>query len=125
MNRPATLVYLDPPYLIDRDSGYVNDMRDTNFHVELLEICNRARCMVLISGYANPTYEKLLTDSRGWRREFICTHTTPSNGKRLSRDEVIWINKAASKALDTNRIPIRLSKKERAQKKINPTRGRA
>ena len=123
VNRPATLVYLDPPYLTDRTSGYVYDARDENFHTQLLNICNEARCMILVSGYKNDIYDKLLSPSLGWKKVVINTHTTATCGKRFSRDEVIWINAIASKTLDTKRIPIRLSKKERIAKKINPLRG--
>ena len=123
VNRPATLVYIDPPYLIERNSGYVNDAKESEFHVKLLELCNRAKCMILISGYENPVYEEFLCSTRGWKKEIICTHTTPASGKKLHREEVVWINKVAAKASTTNRIPIRLTKKERLQKKVNPTRG--
>ena len=122
VKRPATLVYIDPPYLMERDSGYVNDVREAEFHIELLKLCNRAKCMILISGYENPVYEEFLCSTRGWKKEIIYTHTTPASGKKLHREEVVWINKAAAKASTTDRIPIRLSKKERLQKKINPTR---
>lgn len=123
VNRPATLVYIDPPYLMDRDSGYVNDAREVEFHIELLKLCNRAKCMILISGYENPVYEEFLSRVCGWKKETICTHTTPASGKKLHREEVVWINKVAAKASINHRVPIRLTKKERLQKKVNPTRG--
>ena len=122
IKRPATLVYIDPPYLIERNSGYVNDAKEAEFHMKLLKLCNRAKCMILISGYENPVYEKFLSPTRGWKKEIICTHTTPASGKKLHREEVVWINKVAVKASTNNRIPIRLSKKERLQKKVNPIR---
>ena len=122
VNRPATLVYIDPPYLIERNSGYVNDAKESEFHEKLLELCNRAKCMILISGYDNPVYEEFLSPMSGWQKEIICTHTTPASGKKLHREEVVWINKVAAKASKNNRVPIRLSKKERLQKKVNPTR---
>jgi len=37
-NRPATVVYLDPPYFVKRDKGYTIDANDRDFHEELLEI---------------------------------------------------------------------------------------
>ena len=122
VNRPATLVYIDPPYLMERDSGYVNDAREVEFHVELLKLCNHAKCMILISGYENPVYEEFLSPVRGWEKEIINTSTTPTSGKKLHRKEVVWSNKVAAKASATNRVPIRLTQKERLQKKVNPTR---
>ena len=124
VNRPATLVYLDPPYLTDRASGYVHDARDEDFHIKLLNICNSARCMILVSGYENDIYDELLSLSRGWRKEVISTHTTATCGKKFSRDEVVWINAAAAKTLETKRIPVRLTKKERLARKVNPVRGK-
>ena len=123
VNRPATLVYIDPPYLMDRYSGYVNDAREEEFHIALLKLCNRAKCMILISGYENPVYEEFLSPARGWKKKIISTHTTSASGKKVHREEVVWINKVASKAFTTNRIPIRLTKMERTQNKVNPARG--
>ena len=123
VNRPATLVYLDPPYLIDRTSGYTHDVREKDFHIELLTVCNKAKCMVLVSGYDNPIYNELLDPSLKWRKVVIGTYTTAACGTKFDRNEVVWINESASKALDRNRIPIRLSKKERLARKLNPTRG--
>lgn len=52
LNRPATLVYLDPPYLMTRDHGYKVDANEREFHEELLKLCVQAKCMVLVSGYS-------------------------------------------------------------------------
>ena len=63
INRPASLVYLDPPYLGKRVKGYTNDANDEEFHEELLKLANKAKCMVFISGYENKLYTNLLTSS--------------------------------------------------------------
>jgi len=122
--RPATLVYIDPPYYIKRYSGYQHDARGQEFHANLLRLCQKSKCMILISGYDTELYRQYLTKEKGWQRKVISTHTTEHTGSKLARDEVIWINQYASKALDVNRIPIRLTKKEKEQRKVNPIRGR-
>lgn len=122
LNRPATLVYLDPPYLMARDHGYKIDANDRKFHEELLEMCRRARCMVLISGYDNALYNSHLTQNEGWQRVNIETHTRDTKGRDLARTEVLWKNDAFVKAVSTRRVPIRLSATEKANNKINPTR---
>jgi DNA adenine methylase len=122
LKRPATLVYLDPPYLMDRDHKYKIDANDEGFHKKLLEMCCSAKCMVLVSGYENPIYDSHLTRERGWKRVEIETHTRDTKGKDLARTEVLWQNKFFVKAAKTGRVPIRLSKIEKANNKINPVR---
>ena len=122
LNRPATLVYLDPPYLMDRDHGYKVDANEKEFHEELLELCCRARCMVLVSGYNNPPYNSFLTERRGWERVAIETYTRDTKGKDFSRTEVLWKNRFFVKAASTSRVPIRLTAKEKANYKVNPVR---
>lgn len=122
LNRPATLIYLDPPYLMERDHGYRVDANEKEFHEELLELCIRARCMVLVSGYSNKLYDSYLTRERGWTRQVIETHTRTTNGKDLTRKEVLWNNRLFAKAAESGRVPIRLSKKEKENIKVNPIR---
>jgi DNA adenine methylase len=122
LNRPATLVYLDPPYLMNRDHGYTIDANDRKFHEELLEMCRIARCMVLISGYDNALYNSSLRETEGWQKVSIETHTRDTKGKDLARTEILWKNDAFSKAVSTGRVPIRLSTTEKANNKINPVR---
>ena len=122
LNRPATLVYLDPPYFMVRDHGYKVDANHREFHEELLKLCLRAKCMVLVSGYSNELYNSYLTKERGWRRQVIETHTRATNGKDIIRKEVLWKNRFFVKAAKTGRVPIRLTEKERDNYKVNPTR---
>lgn len=122
INRPATLVYLDPPYLGDRTNGYVEDANDENFHKELLKISNKAKCMIFISGYENTLYNLMLTEKRGWTKKTIETTTKDSKGRSHERTEVVWMNKYYLKALKTGVVPITLTEKERKQGKINPER---
>jgi len=123
-NRPATLAYLDPPYFVKRSHKYVIDAADESFHRELLEICLKARCMILLSGYDNPLYDSLLVKECGWTKTTILTKTRDTSGKDYPRTEVLWKNPRFVSALTTGRIPIRLSAKEKAQKKVNPARKR-
>lgn len=123
VNRPATLVYLDPPYLMDRSHGYKIDANEKKFHEELLELCVRARCMILISGYSNPLYSSYLTKDDGWDRDTIKTHTRNAKGRDFARTEILWKNRFFTKAAATGRVPIRLRASEKANRKINPVRG--
>lgn len=121
-DRPATLVYLDPPYFVKREHRYVIDAADRGFHEELLGICIRAKCMLLVSGYENKLYSNLLRRSHGWNKVRIETHTRDTKGKDYARTEVLWMNKRFVRAQSSGRVPIRLSQKEKANNKINPTR---
>jgi DNA adenine methylase len=122
LNRPATLLYLDPPYLMDRDHGYKVDANQKEFHEELLELCLEAKCMVLVSAYSNKLYNSYLTKERGWQRRVIETHTRNTNGKDFTRKEILWSNRLFGKAAATGRVPIRLSTKEKENCKVNPVR---
>jgi DNA adenine methylase len=123
VNRPATLAYLDPPYLTDRSHGYKIDANEKKFHEELLELCVKAKCMILISGYSNPLYSSYLTKDNGWERLRIETHTRNTKGKDFARTEILWTNRFFAKARAIGRVPIRLSAAEKANHKINPVRG--
>lgn len=123
VDRPATLMYLDPPYFVKREHKYVIDANDRDFHTDLLQICRRSRCMLLISAYESELYDEILRPERGWEKMYIETQTRDTSGKDYAKTEVLWKNKHFIKAQATGRVPIRLSKKERACKKINPPRG--
>ena len=123
-DRPATLMYLDPPYYTKRDHGYVIDANDRQFHADLLAVCQKANCMLLLSGYQNDLYEKVLTRKKGWTKRVIETHTRDTTGKDFARCEVLWMNAQYRRAKRENKIPIRLKKKEREQNKLNPPRKR-
>lgn len=124
INRPATLVYLDPPYLAKRTKGYTNDEYDEAFHKDLLKVSIKARCMVFISGYENSLYDSMLTIKKGWSKRTINTITKDIKGNGLERKEVVWTNKHFQKAMDTGKLLLRLTKKELRDNKINPERRR-
>ena len=123
-DRPATLMYLDPPYFTKREHGYAIDARDLEFHVELLEQCKKARCMLLISAYETEAYEKLLRPEDGWEKRLIETQTRNTTGSDFARTEVLWMNARFLTAQRTGKVPVRLSKLERRDKKLNPRRRR-
>ena len=123
-DRPASLVYIDPPYLTDRTSGYSVDAEDEQFHTDLLEEARRARCMVVISGYESALYKNRLSSANGWERIDLGAYTKTTNGSAIPREERLWLNGTAVRARLRKRVPIRLSKKERADGKVNPVRKR-
>jgi len=122
INRPATLVYLDPPYFGDRTNGYSKDANNKQFHTKLLRLSNKAKCMIFISGYQNDLYDSILTTKRGWEKKTIETITKDSSGNSHKRTEVVWMNKYFVTALKSKQIPITLTNEERKQKKVNPER---
>jgi DNA adenine methylase len=124
INRPATLVYLDPPYFANRSHNYRHDANKKDFHKELLNLCKKARCMILISGYDSELYNSILSPDNGWTRKEIETNTRGTSGRDYTRTEVLWSNKFFTKAYQTKRINIRLTKKEKTANKINPPRGK-
>jgi DNA adenine methylase len=121
LNKPATLFYMDPPYLMDRSYQYNHDI-DESFHVDLLELSNKAKCMILISSYNNDLYNEMLSPKNGWKKSIIRTNTGDTSGKKYEREEVLWKNRLFERAFGNNRVPIRLSRQEKKQHKVNPTR---
>ena len=122
LNRPATLIYLDPPYFVKRTNGYNKDANNEEFHIELLKLAKKAKCMIFISGYENQLYNKMLTEERGWGKKTINTITKDSTGQSHKRTEVVWMNKYFQEASQKNEVPIILTKKEKKLNKINPQR---
>lgn len=122
VNRPATLIYLDPPYLGDRTNGYAIDANDHTFHNELLELANKAKCMIFISGYENDLYKSLLSPKKGWQNKTIETTTKDSTGNSHARTEVVWMNNHFTEAARSKQLPLKLTIKEKKLKKVNPER---
>lgn len=122
LDRPATLMYLDPPYYTKRGHSYVIDANNRQFHADLLAICQKANCMLLISGYQNDLYEEILTTQKGWKKSTIETYTRDTTGKSHARTEIFWMNSQFQRAKMEGKIPIQLEEKERYHNKINPPR---
>ena len=92
---PDTLFYVDPPYMhstrVMRNARYDYEMSEEE-HTELLHTLNGVEGMVILSGYPNPLYDRLL---KGWT---ICTKPARASGHRgtVLRTEALWMNKAAA-----------------------------
>ena len=121
-NRPATLIYLDPPYLAKRVNGYENEGNNYDFHFDLLESIKDSKAMIFISGYQNKLYSELLTEDTGWVIKEIETTTQGVNGKEKKRTEALWMNRNFIEGLNKKEPIIKLSKKERINRKLNPER---
>lgn len=94
-NLTDVLIYADPPYLMSvRSHGncYANEFKTDADHLELLEILDRHRGPVLVSGYASELYDTRLTH---WHRVTHCA--TAEHGR--AREEVLWINPTAAARL--------------------------
>lgn len=122
VNRPATLVYLDPPYFADRTNGYNIDANDEEFHKALLTLANEANCMIFISGYESDLYNSQLTEENGWKKKKIMTNTKGSDGVFQPRTEIVWMNRNYLVAIEANQLPMLLSEKEQKMGKVNPER---
>jgi DNA adenine methylase len=121
-DRPGTLIYLDPPYLMDRQHGYKEDANCSEFHERLLLACTSAKCMILISGYKNSLYTNFLQKKNGWTNKSMATKTRGTQGIDLDRTEMFWMNEVFTRASKNNRVPVSLSAKEKSLNKINPKR---
>jgi DNA adenine methylase len=124
VDRPATLVYLDPPYLGERTNGYNIDANDEGYHTKLLKMANKASCMIFISGYENKLYEALLSAEYGWHKRTIETSTKGPRGNNLARTEVVWMNEHFVKAAELKQLPLTLTAREKNLRKVNPERKR-
>jgi DNA adenine methylase len=88
---PGALTYLDPPYYPStRVSSQVYLHEMTAFdHLRLLKKVKEFSGKVIISGYANPTYDQELAD---WDRVVIAIANSSSQKKvKPVMEEVIWI----------------------------------
>lgn len=90
-NYSEVLIYADPPYIMQtRTAGkrYKNEMT-TEEHEELLETLKNHKGPVVISGYSNELYDRVL---RSWSIDTM--ETMAMSGKK--RKECIWINPIAA-----------------------------
>jgi DNA adenine methylase len=93
---PDTLHYVDPPYVPESrtsfvNTGYKHDMI-LDDHERLLDVLQELRGMVVLSGYCNDLYDKRLADWTRDEREFVTNGRTP-------RVECVWLNPACAAAL--------------------------
>jgi len=111
LKRPATLIYLDPPYFADRTKGYAIGAYDEEFHIKLLETALKAKSMIFISGYNNDLYNSLLTKRNGWSKRTIDTITKDIKGNDHQREEVVWANQHFQQASKLNQLLVRLTRR--------------
>jgi hypothetical protein len=86
---PDTLVYCDPPYLMETRSTqqqiYLFELADRDQHARLIDVLKHLDCMVMLSGYESQFYADLLPD---WR-----THTYQTVNRRGTLvTEWLWMN---------------------------------
>jgi len=83
------LIYADPPYLMDTRSHkgklYRHEFAMWKEHKVLLQELKLCRCMVMISGYPDSRYDKML---QGWRK--VTFTTTKQRGAIAT--ECVWLN---------------------------------
>lgn len=95
---PSTLFYVDPPYVLSTrssmdgrkktgDHGYAHELSDAD-HMRLVESLLALRGMVVLSGYDNEVYDRLL--SAGWAK--FSKQAFAEKGIR--RWEHLWLNPA-------------------------------
>ena len=88
---PDTFFYLDPPYAPStrKSGGYRHEMTEID-HERLVESIVGLRGKVMLSGYANPIYDRL-----PWRREDFpvrCSVKKTSGVEAPKRTESVWMN---------------------------------
>lgn len=90
-NAPDVLHYVDPPYVLaTRARKYYPYEMTEGDHLDLLELLDRHKGSIVLSGYAHPLYDERL---KLWQR--IELPTVGEHGKRQT--EVLWINKHAAR----------------------------
>jgi DNA adenine methylase len=91
-DRPGILFYCDPPYVRSTRTGhtdYVKEMTDDD-HIDLLNLANRVKAYIAISGYDNPMYNDLLRPENGFYKSYAAVRRT--NYKKSESQEVLWTN---------------------------------
>lgn len=88
-----TVHYLDPPYHPDSrvdKTAYGDDDTTVQDHEELIEAVLESRSKILLSGYANPAYDKALAK---WTRHDLrsANHSSGAKSKRVMVESV-WTN---------------------------------
>lgn len=89
--RGTVLFYVDPPYTTDSRKSAGEYIHDDFNHETLLETITNAPsfCKFLISGYANPLYDKQLAN---WHRTEIEVPLKANNQVKQTRTEILWRN---------------------------------
>ncbi len=108
------LVYVDPPYhpaTRRQERVYRLDYTEED-HERLATLLRELPCMVILSGYANPIYERVLT---GWR-----TRTFQAKTHIDVRTETLWFNFEPPKQLhDSRYIGIDFRERQTIRRRMN------
>lgn len=85
-NNENTLIYCDPPYLqsLRKKNMYAHEISN-EYHINLLEVLKESKSKIVLSGYDNELYNKVLSE---WRTD--TKQTTAQMG--LHRTEKLWMN---------------------------------
>jgi DNA adenine methylase len=103
-DRPNTLFYLDPPYMLStracaRKSYYAEfDEKD---HIEFLQIITKLKGNVVLSGYPSQLYQDSLV---GWHSFSMQSNTAAALPGKSLRTEVLWLNPAAYEGYHTPKL---------------------
>jgi DNA adenine methylase len=89
---PATLFYLDPPYLHETRSAtavYRYEMTEAD-HRQLLDVLRSVKGKVILSGYPSDLYD---TGLPGWKRRTFELPNNAAGGQEKRRmTEAVWLN---------------------------------
>lgn len=91
-NNKNTLVYCDPPYLIETRTAkivYSSEMT-TDDHIELGRLLNQFQGKALISGYPSPLYNRLYSNWNCVKKK-IANHSSQQKTKE-KKTECLWKN---------------------------------
>jgi site-specific DNA-adenine methylase len=90
----SSLLFLDPPYHphagMTGNNHYGADSWTVEQHQELVGLLIRTRSKVILSGYDNEDYQKLIKS--GWRKIFFGSLRVSISSKGKVGDEYVWIN---------------------------------
>lgn len=91
-NTPDTLLYCDPPYLLETrvsKTVYSSEL-STDDHIELAHVLNNFNGKVVLSGYASPLYNRLYKDWNADKKK-ISNHSS-QQAKKDKKTEMLWKN---------------------------------
>ncbi len=113
------LVYVDAPYhpgTRRRERVYTHDYTEAD-HERLLELLLGLRCKVMLSGYANPLYDRVLCS---WHR-----HDFQAKTHQGCRTESLWLNFAPPASLhDTRYLGANFREREVTRRRLERLQNR-
>lgn len=107
------LLYVDPPYYpaTRRQARVYRQDYTEKDHESLATLLRELPCMVILSGYANPVYERVLS---GWR-----TRTFQAKTHVEVRTETLWFNfEPPTQLHDTRYVGINFRERQTVQRRM-------